>query len=135
MDDADCYEFFFSRNGNSMACAGTRQDPKNGLVGGHAYTVLGVADGDNPVPKLIKLRNPWGEQNYSGPWSSSWLESQGRKKEMDLLYNTYTDDFWMPFYDFTKVCKNFTYYKKKKHKIYLGVLKYLHVSRPWPRFS
>ena len=87
-----------------MACAGTLKDPPYGLVGCHAYTLLGVMDDESSGnPQLIKLRNPWGEQNYTGPWSQVWLETQGMKKEAELLYNDGKDYFWMPLCDFTKV--------------------------------
>ena len=87
-----------------MVCAGTRKDPPppDQLVGGHAYTVLGVMDGVSGIPKLIKLRNPWGKQQYNGPWSYSWLETRGMTQEAKLLYNHSRDEFWMPFTRFTK---------------------------------
>ena len=86
-----------------MVCAGTHKNPLNGLVGGHAYTVLGVHE-SSEFPKLIKLRNPWGKQQYTGPWSCIWLETRGMAEEAELLYKSCRDDFfWMPFIDFTKV--------------------------------
>ena len=87
-----------------MVCAGTRKDPPppDQLVGGHAYTVLGVMDGDSVLPKLIKLRNPWGEQQYNGPWSYAWLETRGMWQEAKILYKYSRDEFWMPFTMFTK---------------------------------
>ena len=50
-----------------------------GLIGGHAYTVIGVktlldASGSE-AQKLVLVRNPWGSDNYVGPWgdnSSLW---------------------------------------------------------------
>ena len=87
-----------------MVCAGTQKDPPDQLVGGHAYTVLGVMDGDGEsgLPKLIKLRNPWGKQRYNGPWSHSWLVTRGMMQEAELLYKYSRDEFWMPFTRFTK---------------------------------
>ena len=38
-----------------------------GLVTGHAYTLLGVVELSNGV-RLVKLRNPWGSELYTGPW-------------------------------------------------------------------
>ena len=86
-----------------MVCAGTSEDPPNGLVGSHAYTVLGVVDESLESPRLIKLRNPWGEQHYTGPWSRIWLETREKKKEVELLYKCSREEFWMPIADFTKV--------------------------------
>lgn len=37
-------------------------DDEDGLVSGHAYTVLGV----NESSGLIKIRNPWGIEYYTG---------------------------------------------------------------------
>ena len=87
-----------------MVCAGTQKDPPDQLVGGHAYTVLGVmsGDGESGLPKLIKLRNPWGKQQYNGPWSYSWLVTRGMMQEAELLYKYSRDEFWMPFTRFTK---------------------------------
>lgn len=47
-----------------------------GICSGHAYTVLSVltlSDGT----QLLKIRNPWGTENYNGPWSDKselWTE-------------------------------------------------------------
>ena len=41
-----------------------------GLVGPHAYTVLGPVELSNGQ-RLVKLRNPWGYEKYSGPWSDT----------------------------------------------------------------
>lgn len=40
-----------------------------GLVGSHAYTVLGAAEYNGE--KLILVRNPWGKEKYTGPWSDN----------------------------------------------------------------
>jgi hypothetical protein len=52
---------------------GTGNTPANNVAPGHAETLLGGltllnADGSEHV-KLIKMRNPWGKYQYSGPWS------------------------------------------------------------------
>lgn len=43
-----------------------------GLVSGHAYTLLDVKDLHNSAGQvqhtLAKLRNPWNEEQYNGPW-------------------------------------------------------------------
>lgn len=51
-----------------------------GLVGFHAYTLLGVVDlktDGESVQRLIKLRNPWGVEMYTGDWNdndSRWTD-------------------------------------------------------------
>ena len=50
---------------------GFNEENDYGLVGSHAYTLLGAADlkeGNKTVHKLIKVRNPWGHEMYTGPW-------------------------------------------------------------------
>lgn len=45
------------------------------MVGRHAYTVLGVAVYKGE--KLVKIRNPWGVEEYTGAWSeksSKWTQ-------------------------------------------------------------
>lgn len=49
-----------------------------GVVGGHAYTMHGVLDlqkDGRSYQKLVKMRNPWGREEYTGPWNdedSKW---------------------------------------------------------------
>ena len=53
---------------------GANDYPYTGLPGGHAYTVLGAAElklDDGSVIELVKMRNPWGNEAYTGPWSDS----------------------------------------------------------------
>lgn len=42
-----------------------------GLAANHAYTVLGVASitKNGEEVRLVKVRNPWGDNQYKGPWS------------------------------------------------------------------
>ena len=47
------------------------------LVTGHAYSMLGAVKLSNGV-QLVKLRNPWGREVYSGPYSddsSDWTDA------------------------------------------------------------
>lgn len=49
---------------NQVMTAGCQNEvPGTGLVTGHAYTVIGVGD----TPGTLKMRNPWGSENYVGP--------------------------------------------------------------------
>jgi len=53
----------------------------NGLVSGHAYTIIGVKTlnlGNGKTQRLVKARNPWGSEKYSGKWgrnSNLWTTS------------------------------------------------------------
>ena len=60
-----------------------------GLAYGHAYTVVEakqLTKGRRRGTKLIKLRNPWGKETYSGPWSDkNNLWDNQSKEEVDLV--------------------------------------------------
>ncbi|XP_066550332.1 calpain-3 isoform X5 [Amia ocellicauda] len=84
-----------------------------GLVKGHAYSVTGVEEvkqtqhKENKV-RLVRLRNPWGQVEWNGPWSDNSKEwSTILKAEKDKLQHQVAEDgeFWMSFEDFKK---NFT---------------------------
>ena len=40
---------------------------ENGLAKGHAYTILGAHDIGGGI-RLVKVRNPWGKEQYEGDW-------------------------------------------------------------------
>ena len=47
--------------------------------GNHAYTILGtMEDKDQGKPKLVKVRNPWGEEKKE--WKGAWSKNS---KELD----------------------------------------------------
>ncbi|XP_059136300.1 calpain-8 [Peromyscus eremicus] len=76
------------------------------LVKGHAYSVTGVEELDfrGCPEKLIRLRNPWGEVEWSGAWSDAapeWNYIDPRKKE-ELDKRAEDGEFWMSFSDFLK---------------------------------
>ena len=58
----------------------TITDCKHNLVGMHAYTLYSTVDlqkDGKSFQKLFKVRNPWGSEMYTGPWSDSdskWTE-------------------------------------------------------------
>ncbi|XP_030044387.1 calpain-5-like [Microcaecilia unicolor] len=89
-----------------------------GLVKGHAYAVTDVrklrlghgllAFFKSEKLEMIRMRNPWGEREWNGPWSDSSEEWQKvSKNEREKLGVTVEDDgeFWMNFEDF---CKYYT---------------------------
>ncbi len=61
----------------------SHRDP-NGLVLGHAYTVIGVVQlEDSNRTKILKIRNPHGKDSWKGPWSDNderW--QQGNNAEL-----------------------------------------------------
>uniref|UniRef100_A0A670ZDZ2 Calpain 5 n=1 Tax=Pseudonaja textilis TaxID=8673 RepID=A0A670ZDZ2_PSETE len=89
-----------------------------GLVKGHAYAVTNVqkvrlghgllAFFKSEKLDMIRLRNPWGEREWNGPWSDTSEEWQKvSTSEREKLGMTVEDDgeFWMAFDDF---CTYFT---------------------------
>ena len=98
------------RNGFIMT-AGTSGDTYNldleekGLVPGHAYTLLGVKEvqTSSGKVKLVHLRNPWG----NGEWSGDWCDSSRKwtselKKECDFDRAKNDGSFWMSYNDYLK---------------------------------
>ena len=92
----------------------------NGLISGHAYSILDcrrpglrgfdkIYDKGKTGVKLVKLRNPWGNNcEWKGAWSDGakeWDENPQFVEE--LKYEGDKDDgvFWMDWKDF---CENFT---------------------------
>ena len=76
---------------------------ENGLVPGHAYTIVKVQEFSTSYGnvRLVNLRNPWGNGEWSGEWSdasSRWnLVSGGRP-----VTNKNEGTFWMSIEDFCK---------------------------------
>uniref|UniRef100_A0A8C4NR77 Calpain-3 n=1 Tax=Dicentrarchus labrax TaxID=13489 RepID=A0A8C4NR77_DICLA len=81
-----------------------------GLVKGHAYSVTAVDEckpsqqKDSKV-RLVRLRNPWGQVEWNGPWSDNSKEwTTLSKADKDKLQHQSAEDgeFWMSFEDFKK---------------------------------
>ncbi|XP_072166356.1 calpain-5-like [Diadema setosum] len=90
-----------------------------GLVKGHAYSVTAVKTvklGESGLLNLfnkekvylVRLRNPWGKKEWTGPWSDGSLEwqkvSECERKSLGIV-NEDDGEFWMPFEEF---CFHFT---------------------------
>ncbi|XP_026085277.1 calpain-3-like isoform X1 [Carassius auratus] len=81
-----------------------------GLVKGHAYSVTAVEECKQSQQKetkvrLVRLRNPWGQVEWNGPWSDNSKEWETLSKgEKEKLQHQNADDgeFWMSFEDFKK---------------------------------
>ncbi|KTG01615.1 hypothetical protein cypCar_00040865 [Cyprinus carpio] len=74
------------------------------LVKGHAYSVTGaeeVHSYDCQV-QLVRIRNPWGRVEWTGPWSDNskeWNSVQPEEKAK-LLHSAEDGEFWMAYSDF-----------------------------------
>ena len=67
----------------------------NGILGGHAYTVISVYEIERN--RLVKIRNPHGEKEWNGDFSdrsNKWTESM--KRELGWA-NEDDGIFFMPF--------------------------------------
>ncbi|XP_015458290.2 calpain 2, (m/II) large subunit a [Astyanax mexicanus] len=74
------------------------------LVKGHAYSVTGATEVNfrGRKEKLIRIRNPWGQVEWTGAWSdnsSEWNSVDPSERE-----NVKADDgeFWMSFTEFSR---------------------------------
>ena len=93
------------------------------LVTGHAYSMLGAVKLSNGV-QLVKVRNPWGREKYSGPYSddsSDWTDAL--KAEAGMVK---ADDgiFFIPLADFKKAFTDYSVLMyqdwKKSEKVVTG---------------
>ncbi|KAG7232679.1 hypothetical protein INR49_008233 [Caranx melampygus] len=76
------------------------------LVKGHAYSVTGAAEveyrGSNE--KLIRIRNPWGQVEWTGAWSddsAQWRYISDDDRDR-LSHHAEDGEFWMSFSDFLR---------------------------------
>ncbi|KFZ66446.1 Calpain-2 catalytic subunit, partial [Podiceps cristatus] len=76
------------------------------LVKGHAYSVTGAEEVNfrGTVQKLIRIRNPWGEVEWTGKWNDNCPNWSGVDPEVrERLTRRHEDgEFWMAFNDFLR---------------------------------
>ena len=74
-----------------------------GLCVGHAYTIITILKMEENGVRLVKLKNPWGNTEFTGDWSDS---SRKWTPELKKKYNYEGNDdegiFFMSFDDFYK---------------------------------
>ena len=71
---------------------------EQGLVDGHAYTVTGM---DEKL-KLIRIRNPYGADEWNGDWSDTsnkWKTIDNETKKRLNFVKKNDGEFWMSFQD------------------------------------
>uniref|UniRef100_A0A8C7DGH2 Calpain 12 n=1 Tax=Oncorhynchus kisutch TaxID=8019 RepID=A0A8C7DGH2_ONCKI len=79
-----------------------------GLVKGHAYAITDTDTVKKPAGEalLLRLRNPWGFVEYSGPWSDTskdWDDVDAAEKKRIDLKNSEDGEFWISAEDFNKL--------------------------------
>ena len=74
-----------------------------GLCAGHAYTIINILTMEENGVRLVKLKNPWGNTEFTGEWSDG---SRKWTPELKKKYNYEGDEdegiFFMSFNDFYK---------------------------------
>ncbi|XP_066474807.1 calpain-2 catalytic subunit [Tiliqua scincoides] len=76
------------------------------LVKGHAYSVTGAEEVNfrGTMQKLIRIRNPWGEVEWTGKWNDncpSWNNVDPKVRER-LTRRHEDGEFWMAYSDFLR---------------------------------
>uniref|UniRef100_A0AAQ4RDL0 Calpain 11 n=1 Tax=Gasterosteus aculeatus aculeatus TaxID=481459 RepID=A0AAQ4RDL0_GASAC len=79
------------------------------LVKGHAYSVTGMKEVckvhfRGNMERLIRIRNPWGQVEWTGAWSDNspeWNEIDPSERE-DLHLKMEDGEFWMSFSEFKR---------------------------------
>ncbi|XP_067270977.1 calpain 2, (m/II) large subunit, like [Pseudorasbora parva] len=76
------------------------------LVKGHAYSLTGAEEVEyrGELTKLVRIRNPWGQVEWTGPWSDGSTEwRQVSDSDREKLYSKAEDgEFWMSYSDFLR---------------------------------
>jgi calpain-15 len=89
------------RRCNYLMNASTNSDDASpcGLHPGHGYSILDVHEYQGK--QLLRLRNPWGSGEWTGPWSDSDQTNWTPHAKKELEYSDEDDGcFWMDFNDF-----------------------------------
>ncbi|XP_040286488.1 calpain-2 catalytic subunit-like [Bufo bufo] len=82
---------------------------ENNVVAGHMYSITGAEEVtcDGKVVKIIRMRNPWGDTEWNGPFSDN--ADEWGKVDPDVRAKLYVDkldgETWMPFDDYLKEFK------------------------------
>jgi len=78
---------------------------RKGIYEGHAYSILKAVEIDGQ--RLVCLRNPWGEEEWNGPWSDG--SKEWTPEWMKKLDHRFGDDgvFWMSYADLLKKFQTF----------------------------
>ncbi|KAL8736713.1 MAG: hypothetical protein Q9166_000079 [cf. Caloplaca sp. 2 TL-2023] len=73
---------------------------RKGVIRMHAYSVQDAKEIKGE--RLLRIRNPWGDTEWQGPWSDG--SEQWTPEWMELLYHRLGDDgmFWISYKDFLR---------------------------------
>ncbi|XP_066293758.1 calpain-9-like [Branchiostoma lanceolatum] len=111
------------KRGSFMTCStkSTFDEGSSGLVSGHAYTITGVAKIRNfgKTHKLLRIRNPWGRQEWTGAWSDGspeWQRMPGDVLQRLGYENKDDGEFWMEYGDFFQFYREVTIASLGEHE-------------------
>ena len=101
---------------------------KVGLVEKHAYTIINIKiiETSSEKVKLVKIKNPWGNKEFTGEWSNyskKWTPQLKSNKNNEFPGKNDDGIFYMSYKDFLKyffildICKLKTGYKSTYCKI------------------
>uniref|UniRef100_A0A8C9Y8A8 Calpain catalytic domain-containing protein n=1 Tax=Sander lucioperca TaxID=283035 RepID=A0A8C9Y8A8_SANLU len=74
------------------------------LLKGHAYSVTGAEEvhfQGKPV-QLVRIRNPWGHKEWTGPWNDVEWNNVSKDEKSKLNHAADDGEFWMSYLDFIK---------------------------------
>lgn len=115
--DDDFFRFLqrLKRNGAFICCAGIAQANPQGLIDGHAYSVLSMKTASPDVMdglagrffRLVQIRNPHGQGEWQGAWSDRSANWQKYPRVARELNEGALEDgaFWMQWEDFVRFWK------------------------------
>ena len=84
--------------------SGAEFKPDNGLVGTHSYSVLHAVELSNGI-RLLKIRNPWSSERFTGRWSDS--SNLWTRKFVDEVGGHYSSDDGIFFIQLEDYFSNF----------------------------
>ncbi|XP_056419623.1 calpain-8-like [Hyla sarda] len=93
---------------HSLVCCNTAENPDDdGIVEYHAYSIIRAEEvtlKDGSTVQLIRLRNPWGFQEWKGAWSDGSNEWNNVDDNIraELHVQREEGEYWIPFSDFLK---------------------------------
>ncbi|XP_035684418.1 calpain-9-like [Branchiostoma floridae] len=113
------------KRGSFMTCStqSTFDEGSNeGLVSGHAYTITGVEKIRNSgkTHNLLRIRNPWGRQEWKGAWSdgsSEWQRMPENVRQRLGYENKDDGEFWMECGDFCEFYREVTIASLAEHEV------------------
>lgn len=80
---------------------------KTGLITNHGYQIIDSREVQKV--RLLKLRNPWGKEEWTGPYSDESKEMTEKLKKQLNHVNADDGSFWMSINDFMKYFNDIDY--------------------------